>query len=35
VRDDAVVDDALRRSPGGQPYKAVSAALRRLMLAGR
>jgi pimeloyl-ACP methyl ester carboxylesterase len=35
VSDDAAVDDALRRSPGGQPYKAVSAALRRLMLAGR
>ena len=32
---DAGLEDALRSSPGGQPYKAFSAAFRRFVLAGR
>jgi pimeloyl-ACP methyl ester carboxylesterase len=35
IVDDHAVAEALRRSPGGQPYKAVSAAFRRLVRTGR
>jgi pimeloyl-ACP methyl ester carboxylesterase len=35
IRSDAAVADAFRRSPGGQPYKAVSGWFRRVVLAGR
>jgi pimeloyl-ACP methyl ester carboxylesterase len=35
VRDDRAVADAVRRSRGGQPYKAVSGWFRRVVLAGR
>ena len=35
VRDDGAVADALRRSRGGQPYKAFSGWFRRVVLAGR
>jgi pimeloyl-ACP methyl ester carboxylesterase len=35
IRDDRAVSEALRHSPGGQPYKAVSGWFRRVVLAGR
>ena len=35
VRDDRAVADAVGRSRGGQPYKAVSGWFRRVVLAGR
>ena len=35
VRDDRAVAEAVRRSSGGQPYKAVSGWFRRVVLAGR
>jgi pimeloyl-ACP methyl ester carboxylesterase len=35
VHDDRAVADALQRSRGGQPYKALSGWFRRMVLAGR
>jgi pimeloyl-ACP methyl ester carboxylesterase len=35
VRDDAVLEEAIRQSPGGQPYKAIGTTFRRLLGAVR